>query len=46
LKIDAAVSKEILRIVKPLGIDAAVKAIEAQFQEKPLHSTMPTSYGE
>jgi len=34
LKIDAAVSKEILRIVKPLGIDAAVKAIEAQSQEK------------
>jgi DNA invertase Pin-like site-specific DNA recombinase len=34
LKIDAAVSKEILRVVKPLGIDAAVKAIEAQSQQK------------
>ena len=33
LKIDAAVSKEVLRIVKPLGIDAAVKAIEAQSRE-------------
>src|SRR5215813_14499288 len=30
IKIDAAVSTEVLRIVKPLGIDAAVKAIEAQ----------------
>jgi hypothetical protein len=29
IKIDAAVSNEVLRIVKPLGIDAAVKAIEA-----------------
>jgi hypothetical protein len=34
LKIDAAVSKEILRIVKPLGVDAAVKAIQAQSQGK------------
>ena len=33
LKIDAAVSKEVIRIVKPLGIDAAVKAIEAQSRE-------------
>ena len=30
IKVDAAVSTEVLRIVKPLGIDAAVKAIEAQ----------------
>ena len=33
IKIDAAVSNEVLRIVKPLGIDAAVKAIEAQSRE-------------
>ena len=33
LKIDAAVSKEVLRVVRPLGIDAAVKAIEAQSRE-------------
>ena len=33
LKIDAFVSHEVLRIVKPLGIDAAVKAIEAQSSE-------------
>ena len=33
LKIDAAVSNEVLRMVKPLGIDAAVKAIEAQSRE-------------
>ena len=32
-KIDAAVSNEVLRIVKPLGIDAAVKAVEAQSRE-------------
>ncbi|HZD64211.1 MAG TPA: recombinase family protein [Xanthobacteraceae bacterium] len=30
LSIDAAVSTEVLRILMPLGIDAAVKAIEAQ----------------
>jgi DNA invertase Pin-like site-specific DNA recombinase len=30
LGIDAAVSTEVLRVLKPLGIDAAVKAIEAQ----------------
>jgi DNA invertase Pin-like site-specific DNA recombinase len=30
LSIDAAVSTEVLRVLKPLGIDAAVKAIEAQ----------------
>jgi DNA invertase Pin-like site-specific DNA recombinase len=33
LGIDAAVSKEVLRILKPLGIDAAVKAIETQTSE-------------
>src|SRR5262245_43462572 len=33
LKIDSAVSSEVLRVVKPLGIDAAVKAIEAQSRE-------------
>jgi DNA invertase Pin-like site-specific DNA recombinase len=33
LKIDATVGNEVLRIVKPLGIDAAVKAIEAQSRE-------------
>ena len=30
LSIDAAISKEVLGVLKPLGIDAAVKAIEAQ----------------
>ena len=30
LGIDAAISTEVLRVLKPLGIDAAVKAIEAQ----------------
>jgi hypothetical protein len=33
LGIDAAVSKEVLRILKALGIDAAVKAIEIQTSE-------------
>ena len=30
LSIDAAISNEVLRVVKPLGIEAALKAIEAQ----------------
>jgi DNA invertase Pin-like site-specific DNA recombinase len=30
LSIDAAISKEVLRVLKPLGIAAALKAIEAQ----------------
>ncbi len=30
LSIDAAISKEVLRVLKPLGIEAALKAIEAQ----------------
>jgi DNA invertase Pin-like site-specific DNA recombinase len=34
VKIDAVVSNEVLRVVKPLGIDATVKAIEAQSREK------------
>jgi excisionase family DNA binding protein len=33
LATDAAVSKEVLRILRPLGIDAAVKALEAQATE-------------
>ena len=33
LSIDAAVSREVLRILKPLGIDATLKAIEAQTSE-------------
>ena len=33
LSIDAAVSTEVLRVLKPLGIDAAVKAIDAQVCE-------------
>jgi len=33
LSIDAAVSAEVLRVLKPLGIDAAVKAIECQTRE-------------
>ena len=32
--IDAAVSAEVLSVLKPLGIDAAIKAIEAQTSEK------------
>jgi len=34
LSIDAAVSAEVLSVLKPLGIDAAIKAIEAQTSEK------------
>ena len=34
LSIDAAVSAEVLRVLKPLGIDAAIKAIETQTSEK------------
>ena len=30
LSIDAAIAKEVLRVLKPLGMEAAVKAIEAQ----------------
>jgi DNA invertase Pin-like site-specific DNA recombinase len=30
LSIDAAISKEVLRVLKPLGIEAALRAIEAQ----------------
>jgi DNA invertase Pin-like site-specific DNA recombinase len=30
LSIDAAITKEVLRVLKPLGIEAALKAIEAQ----------------
>src|SRR5437660_1183553 len=33
LSIDAAISHEVLRVLKPLGIDAAVKAIAAQTSE-------------
>ena len=33
LRADQAVSTEVLRVLKPLGIDAAVKAIEAQTSE-------------
>src|SRR6266700_746423 len=33
LSIDAAISNEVLRVLKPLGIDAAVKAIETQTSE-------------
>lgn len=33
LSIDAAGGTEVLRVLKPLGIDAAVKAIEAQMSE-------------
>jgi len=34
LSIDAAVSAEVLSVLKPLGIDAAIKAIEVQTSEK------------
>jgi DNA invertase Pin-like site-specific DNA recombinase len=33
LSIDAAIAKEVLRVLKPLGLEAAVKAIEAQSSE-------------
>ena len=33
LSIDAAVAKEVLRVLTPLGMEAAVKAIEAQSSE-------------
>jgi len=33
LSIDAAICKEVLRVLKPLGIDAAVKSIETQTSE-------------
>ena len=33
LSIDSAISKEVLRVLQPLGVDAAVKAIEAQRSE-------------
>jgi hypothetical protein len=33
LSIDAAIAKEVLRVPKPLGMEAAVKAIEAQSSE-------------
>ena len=33
LSIDAAVGAEVLQILKPLGVDAAVKAIETQTSE-------------
>jgi len=35
LRADHAVGAEVLRILKPLGIDAAVKALEAQTSETP-----------
>src|SRR5258708_25349999 len=33
LSIDAAIVKEVLRVLKPLGMEAAVKAIEVQSSE-------------
>ena len=33
MSIDAAIAKEVLRILKPLGVEAAIKAIEAQSSE-------------
>jgi hypothetical protein len=33
LSIDAAIVKEVLRVLKPLGLEAAIKAIEAQSSE-------------
>src|SRR5262245_42912486 len=33
LSIDAAIAKEVLRVLKPLGVEAAIKAIEAQSSE-------------
>ncbi len=33
LSLDAAIAKEVLRVLEPLGIEAAIKAIEAQSSE-------------
>ena len=33
LSMDAAIAKEVLRILKPLGVEAAIKAIESQARE-------------
>ena len=33
LSIDAAIAKEVLRVLKPLGVEASVRAIEAQSAE-------------
>ena len=33
LSIDAAIAKEVLRVLKPLGLEAAVSAIDAQSSE-------------
>ena len=33
LSLDAAIAKEVLRVLKPLGIEAAVKTINAQSNE-------------
>jgi hypothetical protein len=33
LSIDAAIAREVLRVLRPLGLEAAVKAIEAQTSE-------------
>ena len=35
LSIDAAISNEVLRVLKPLGIEAALKAIETQSARRP-----------
>jgi hypothetical protein len=34
LSIDAAIAKEVLRVLKPLGMEAAIKAIEAQSSQR------------
>src|SRR5262245_20115687 len=41
LSIDAAVGAEVLRILKPLGTDAAVRAIETQTSETSLNHDFP-----
>jgi hypothetical protein len=33
LSLDAAIAKEVLRVLRPLGVEAAVSAIEAQSSE-------------
>jgi hypothetical protein len=38
LSIDAAISKVVLGVLKPLGIDAAVEAIEPRRARQPPHS--------
>src|SRR5205823_5074002 len=42
LRVDHAVGSEVLRVLKPLGVNAAAKALEAQTtRDRPLHAAPP-----